>query len=90
MREAKIEGALVAGVELEGGLCLKLNPLWFIGIPDRLCLLPGGRAIFVETKAPDGVLRGKQPRVHEWLRNLGFRVEVLWTLEQVVRFLESL
>lgn len=89
LREVKIEDWLRIGCENLGGFCLKLNPLWFIGIPDRLCLLPGGRAIFVETKAPDGVLRGKQSRVHAWLKRLGFRVEVLWTIEQVEEFLCS-
>ncbi len=90
MNEADVESALYEGVEALGGLCIKLNPLWNIGIPDRLVLLPGGRIIFVELKKPDGKLHGKQrkwwPRT---LARLGFRLEVLWSVEQVECFLRS-
>jgi hypothetical protein len=88
--EADVEEALRVGVEALGGLCIKLNPFWNIGIPDRLVLLPGGRAIFVELKKPDGKLHGKQrkwwPRT---LARLGFRLEVLWSISQVSAFLSS-
>lgn len=90
MDEATVEDALYGGVEALGGLCIKLNPLWNIGIPDRLVLLPGGRVIFVELKKPDGRLHGKQrkwwPRT---LARLGFRLEVLWSVQQVQEFLCS-
>ena len=86
--EADVEEALRLGVEALGGLCLKLNPLWYIGIPDRLVLLPGGRVIFVELKKPDGKLHGKQckwwPRT---LKRLGFQIETLWSVPQVKEFL---
>lgn len=88
MLEADVEEALRLGVEALGGLCLKLNPLWYIGIPDRLALLPGGRAIFIELKKRDGKLHGKQrkwwPRM---IARLGFRYETLYTIEQVKEFL---
>lgn len=89
MREAKVEGALVDGAAARGGMCLKLNPLWCIGIPDRLVLLPGGQAIFVELKRPDGALRKKQRFVGAKLSAMGFRVEVLWNVEQVQSFLSQ-
>jgi len=89
MLEAVVEDALNGGVDALGGLCLKLNPLWYVGIPDRLCLLPGGRLVFVELKTIGGRVKRKQSRWHERLRALGFRVEVIWTLEQVAGFLKT-
>lgn len=89
MLEEVVEDGLVGGVEAMGGLCLKLNPLWYVGIPDRFCLLPGGRLVFVETKTKGGRVKPKQRRWHERLRRLGFRVEVVWTLEQVADFLKT-
>lgn len=88
MLEVGVETALRLGVEELHGLCLKLNPLWYIGIPDRLVLLPGGRVFFIELKKRDGKLHGKQRR---WwpmtLQRLGFRYETLYTVEQVQEFL---
>lgn len=92
MKEAKVEDALVDGIHELEGECLKLIILGWIGAPDRLVLLPKGRIIFVELKRPDakGKLRAGQPRFHKMLRRLGFRVEVLWTIEQVEDFLVTL
>ena len=52
-------------------------------MPDRLVLLPGGRVIFVEVKAPGMRPRPLQLRVHELLRRLGFVVHVLDGAEQI-------
>jgi len=41
-------------------------------------------------KAPTGKVKPWQNRCHIALRLLGFRVEVLWTPEQVNKFLETL
>lgn len=52
MREIKVEGALRDAVKAEGGLCLKFRSPGNDGVPDRICLFPGGRVAFVETKRP--------------------------------------
>jgi hypothetical protein len=75
--EKTIERYLVGEVRKRHGEAIKLPPLFVPGIPDRLVLMPGGVAVFVELKD-----RGKSPtplqaRVHDRLRSLGFRVEVL-------------
>ena len=88
--EHAVEKALRLGVKALGGLCLKLNPFRLKGIPDRLVLLPGGRLYFVELKAPDGDVKPWQARWHDRLVLLGFSVRVLWTVDQVVRFLATL
>ncbi|HHD7566826.1 TPA: VRR-NUC domain-containing protein, partial [Escherichia coli] len=46
-------------------------------VPDRIVLLPGGRIVFVECKAPGKPPRPDQLREHERLRKLGFTVVVL-------------
>ena len=57
MLEKTIEDFLKRLVKEEGGLCIKLIPIGTAGIPDRLVLLPGGKILFVELKAP-----GEKPR----------------------------
>nr|WP_042294007.1 VRR-NUC domain-containing protein [Candidatus Arthromitus sp. SFB-mouse-NL] len=75
MLEKTIENYFKTKTESNGGLCIKLTG--FVGIPDRLILLPGGRMFFVEFKQ-----KGKKPRkiqsfIHDKLRSLGFRVYVI-------------
>lgn len=83
MCEKSTEKRLVTEVERVGGWCLKLPAIHNAGLPDRICLFPGGRILFVELKAP-----GKKPRkiqlfMHRKIRALGFRVEVVDTPEQI-------
>ena len=81
MREKDIERILVKGMRDKGGIAIKLSG-GLAGMPDRLLLFPGGRAVFVETKAP-----GKKPRMlqkirHERLRSIGFPVLVCDSKEE--------
>jgi hypothetical protein len=89
-REAKVEDVLYDGVVDDlGGLCIKLNPLWYVGIPDRLVLLPGGRIFFIELKIRSGRYGSNQVWWRTTLRSLGFKCETLWTVEAVNQFLAS-
>ncbi|WP_301396304.1 VRR-NUC domain-containing protein [uncultured Alistipes sp.] len=90
MKESSIEKYLVRRVTEAGGLAIKLPATFKAGLPDRLVLLPGGRAAFVELKAPGAKPRPLQERVHEILRGLGFRVEVADTYESIRTFIKSL
>jgi hypothetical protein len=54
MLEKNVEDYLRSEVERHGGVCLKLNPKGYKGIPDRLVILPGGWVCFVELKRPKG------------------------------------
>ena len=82
--EKKLERSLKSAVESKlNGLPLKLLSAHITGLPDRLCLIPGGRLFFAEIKTT-----GKKPRkiqllIHRKLRELGFRVEVIETTEQM-------
>ena len=62
-REANIEGYLRQRVLDVGGLCVKLNPSGYVGIPDRLVVFPGGWGVFVEVKKPKGGVIGKAQMV---------------------------
>lgn len=83
MRESKIETALVKHVEKCGGECIKWLTYFKAGLPDRICMLPGGRVIFVETKSASGKLSAVQKFWHARLRRLGFRVLIVNDLEQI-------
>ena len=51
--------------------------------PDRICLLPGGRCVFVELKRPGAGLRDEQVRAAKRLIALGFKCYTANTKEKV-------
>ena len=89
MRESSIERRLKQAVERRGGQALKLITPGRAGIPDRLVLLPGGRTVFVELKAPGKHPRPLQLKRRAELQALGFEVYVVDTYEAVQRFVEE-
>ena len=76
VRERDIERKLKRRVESSGGLCFKFLST-VSGIPDRLCLFPGGSIVFVELKREGEKPRPLQKRMMEKIRKLGFSVEVI-------------
>lgn len=87
--EKDVERKLVELVKTHGGMCIKLLCDQLIGLPDRLCLFPSQKAIFVEVKTTGQKPRRIQKYIHEKLRKLGFRVEVLDTISSVINFIED-
>lgn len=88
MHEKQIEQKLVKYVTYLGGWALKLSSPGTSGLPDRLLLMPGGIAAFVEVKAP-----GKKPRALQQvqmrrLKQLGFHVFVLDDARQIESILD--
>ena len=83
INEKELERKLAAEVKSAGGWSIKLLATHVTGLPDRLCLLPGGRAIFVEVKSTGEKPRKIQIHIHKKIRALGFRVEVIDKLEQI-------
>ena len=75
-KERDIERKLIKRVEREGGLCWKFLSS-VSGVPDRICLFPGGKLVFVELKRHGAKPRPLQQRQIEKIRKLGFRVEVI-------------
>ncbi|MBP5162939.1 MAG: VRR-NUC domain-containing protein [Spirochaetales bacterium] len=82
MRERDIERQFRDMVKAYGGLALKLVCPGFDGMPDRLILMPEGRVSFAEIKRPGAVPRPLQEARHRMLRNLGFQVFVIDSLEK--------
>lgn len=88
--EKAIERKLVELVKANGGMCIKLLCDQLTGLPDRLCLFPGHKMAFVELKTT-----GKKPRriqifVHNKLKALGFRVEIIDTIIGVKQFIDDI
>lgn len=85
--EKEIEVKLRRMVQQHGGMCLKwVCPGWS-GVPDRIILLPGGLAIFVELKRPTG---GRLSTLQKWwgnkLNRLDFPYWVIWNEEHLQEF----
>lgn len=88
--EKVIERKLVELTKQNNGLCIKLLTNQFIGLPDRMCLFPKGIIVFVELKSTGIKPRKIQISVHNMLRKLGFRVEVIDTIEGVENLIKEI
>ncbi|MBD2782507.1 PDDEXK family nuclease [Xenorhabdus szentirmaii] len=77
IREDVIEKNLVSEIKKVGGIAYKFVSPGRRGVPDRIVVLPDGRVVFVECKAPGEKPRPDQLREHERLRALGQTVVVL-------------
>ena len=81
---------LVELVKINGGMCIKLLCDQLIGLPDRMCLFPGHKIVFVELKTTGRKPKRIQAYMHNKLRALGFRVEVIDTVESVINFVDDI
>lgn len=88
--EKDVERKLAELVKINGGMCIKLLCDQLIGLPDRMCLFPGHKIVFVELKTTGRKPRRIQLYIHEKLRQLGFRVEIIDTIEGVKQFINSI
>lgn len=82
MRERDIERRFRGLVRKAGGVALKLVCPGFDGMPDRIVLMPEGRVSFAEIKRPGAVPRPLQEARHRMLRDLGFQVFVIDSIEK--------
>jgi hypothetical protein len=89
MREKQIEARLKREVKKIGGLALKFASPGNAGVPDRIVLLPKGKVVFVELKAPGKNLRPLQIKRKEQLETLGFKVYVIDSYEKVDVFIQE-
>ena len=90
MEEKRIEQKLVKMTSQSGGVALKFISPGCAGVPDRLVLMPGGKAAFVEVKVPGRKPRPLQIRRISQLRRLGFQVFVLDGTEQIEEVLKKI
>lgn len=87
MDEQRLERRLRQEIERRGGQARKfVSPGWS-GAQDRLILLPGGRVMFVEVKAPGKKPRPLQVRRARELTAMGFKVRTVTTDADINRLL---
>jgi hypothetical protein len=88
--ESKIETKVCERVLQDFGVrSIKLNVHGNTGIPDRLFLIPGGLALFIEFKRPGGKLSLKQKYWIRILKTLKFEVEVYDNIEKAYEKIKS-
>lgn len=87
MRESALERRLVREVERIGGTAPKWTSPGNAGVPDRIVILPGGRTVFVEMKAPGKPLDPLQERWARLLRRLGHDHYKIDSDEAIDRFI---
>lgn len=83
MTEKNIEQYLVRKVRETGGKAYKFVSPGNAGVPDRIVILPSGRIIFVELKAPGKVPTALQKAKHRELEKLHQKVLVIDSKEKV-------
>lgn len=89
MRERDIENYLRDKLREAGGIAFKFTSPARRGVPDRLCLFPSGRMMFVELKAPGAKPTTLQQREHQRIRDLGQRVDVIDSKQQVLELIKE-
>lgn len=87
MRESALERKLVREVERIGGMAPKWVSPGNRGVPDRLVILPAGRTVYVEMKAPGEALMPLQKRWRRKLQELGHEHYKIDTESDVDRFI---
>lgn len=89
MRESEVEKLLVGGIRKLGGRAFKWVSPGNDGVPDRIVVLPGLPAVFVELKTVTGKLTPLQRVQLKRLRDMGQAVRVLYGECEVATFLEE-
>jgi hypothetical protein len=90
MLEKDIEKYLCGQVKKICGWAVKFASPGLRGVPDRIVMLPGGRIVFVELKAPWNKLRKLQTHVCDKIRGFGFDVRCIDTKEKVDAFVREI
>ena len=90
MRERDVEQRLREAVRQRGGMALKFVSPGMNGVPDRLVLMPSGRAAFVETKASGKKMRPLQIKRKAQLESLGFSVYCVDDIRQIGGVLDEI
>lgn len=87
--EKTLEKKLRVEIEKRGGRCFKFAASYFAGVPDRICLLPGGVIFFAEVKTTNQKPTKLQLSVHKILTDLGFKVFVIDNSEMIIQILNE-
>lgn len=89
VKEGVVEKHLREKVKELGGRAYKFVSPGNSGVPDRLVVLPGGKIVFVETKAPGKETTSLQKNQIKRLQDLGCIVHVIDSKARVDAFIEA-
>ena len=88
--EKSLEQRTVRLIEAQGGKAFKWVAPGHAGVPDRICIMPGGRIIFIELKRQkSGRESPLQKRVSELLLSLGCTVWLIRDFEELKALLRE-
>lgn len=91
MLESALEQAARKHIRSLGGQCYKWVCPGENGVPDRICILPGGKIIFIELKRPgrkDG-MSARQKKIFRILKALGCKAWRIDNLEDLKARLQN-
>ncbi len=89
IKERDVERYFKAQLERRGALVFKFVSPGQAGVPDRVVLLPGGRVVFAEMKAPGEKPRPLQRAVFSRMARAGHPVYIIDSREAVKKFMEE-
>ena len=87
--EKATENYLRVKVQRASGMCFKFVSPGMRGVPDRICLFPGGILIFVEVKSEGEPLEPHQTRMHLYMKRRGalvYTVDTKAGVDKLVNF----
>jgi hypothetical protein len=87
--EQTLEKRICALVKERGGKAFKWVCPGCVGVPDRLCVLPGGRILFAEIKRPGkgGVTSARQHKIIGLLQSLGCEVRRVSDIDEMINWI---
>lgn len=85
--EKKTERYLKTQIEKLGGLCYKMVSPAVRGVPDRVCMFPGGLVAFAEIKSEGKILEPLQVFIHTEMQKRDIVVVVLDSKASVDKFI---
>lgn len=88
--ESDIEREFARWVKAQGGLCIKQNPAWYVNIPDRFVVAPGGYCAFIEFKRPGGRIREGQKKFARRLNERNIPAYFVDNVEDAKRIYENI
>lgn len=86
--EKIVERHLYVRMKALGGKAYKWVSPGSAGVPDRICCFPDGQVELVELKGKGGSLTPLQHKKFTELVNLGKRIWVLWSRNEVEAFID--
>lgn len=83
--ESQIENAVIAWARARGIFVSKLQGMGNRSLPDRIFWIPGGKPLLIEFKRPGGKPTVLQAETILRLKNLGYEVHVIDSVEEAKR-----